>query len=213
MTRFILVRHGESFANRRNIYVGHTDVPLEERGFKQAALTAEYIAENYKVDRVVASDLQRAFNTGKTIADRLGLPITPDPSFREIFAGEWENTPFDELTVKFVDSYSVWREDIGRCACPGGETVAELAARVMRGLERLAAQCDGETVVVATHATPIRAVQTLVTRGSIEHMKDVPWATNASVSVLEHDSGEWRFVLLSYDAHLGEYKNSIKGKV
>ena len=129
MTRLILVRHGESYANRRRIYVGHTDVELEENGFAQARLTAEYIAEHYKVDAVYASDLRRAFCTGKCISDRLGLPITPDRELREIYAGEWENVPFEELAVRHADTYSVWKNDIGHCACPGGETVAELAER------------------------------------------------------------------------------------
>lgn len=213
MTRLILVRHGESYANRRHIYVGQTDVELEERGFEQARLSAEYIARHYKVDRVYASDLRRAFCTGKCIADRLGLPITPDRELREIYAGEWENVLFDDLVKLHPDTYSVWREDIGHCACPGGETVAALAARVSAELERIAQEHDGETVVVASHATPLRAMQTLVTYGTLDRMRDVPWPTNASVSVLVYDSGSWHYELISHDEHLGEYRVPIKGKV
>lgn len=213
MTRLILVRHGESYANRRRIYVGHTDVDLEERGFEQARLSADYIAENYAVSRVYASDLKRAFNTGKCISDRLGVEIIPDRELREIYAGEWEGIPFDELDERFSDSYSVWRTDIGNCKIPGGESVAQLAKRIGTELERIARAHDGETVVCATHATPIRAMQTLVTKPSLDFMKDVPWATNASVSVLEYNEGKWKFALISYDAHLGAVRVPIKGKV
>ena len=212
MTRLILVRHGESYANRRRIYVGHTDVELEENGFAQARLTAEYIAEHYKVDAVYASDLRRAFCTGKCISDRLGLPITPDRELREIYAGEWENVPFEELAIRHADTYSVWKNDIGHCACPGGETVAELAERVYAELQRIALLHDGETVVCASHATPLRAMQALVTYGTLDRMKDVPWATNASVSVLVYDGGSWHYELISHDEHLGDCRIPAKGK-
>ena len=213
MTRLILVRHGESYANRRHIYVGHTDVDLEENGFAQARLSADYIAENFSVSRVYASDLKRAYNTGKCIAERVGVEIVADRELREIFAGDWEGVLFEDLTRLFPDSYSVWRTDIGNCRIPGGESVSELARRISAELERIALAHDGETVVIATHATPIRAMQTLVTRKSLGDMKEVPWATNASVSVLAYDGGEWKFELLSYDEHLGSTKVPIKGKV
>lgn len=213
MTRLILVRHGESYANRRHIYVGHTDVELEERGFEQARLSAEYIAENYTVSRVYASDLRRAFCTGKCISDRLGVEIVPDRELREIYAGEWEGVLFDELDIRFSESYSVWRTDIGNCKIPSGESVVQLAKRISTELERIARAHDGETVVCATHATPIRAMQTLVTEPSLDFMKSVPWPTNASVSVYDYYDGEWRCECFSYDAHLGDIKLPIKGKV
>ncbi len=67
MTKLILIRHGESVANRNHIFVGHTDVELEEKGVKQAELTAQYVYENFKVDKVYASDLKRAYETGKKV--------------------------------------------------------------------------------------------------------------------------------------------------
>ena len=213
MTRIILVRHGESYANRRHIYVGHTDAPLEERGLEQARLTAEYIAENYTVSRVYASDLKRAFDTGMRTAERVGVDIIPDRELREIYAGEWEGVPFDELDTRFRDSYSVWRNDIGNCKTPSGESVKQLAERVRAELERIALAHDGETVVCATHATPIRAMHTIVTQPSLDFMKDVPWPTNASVSVYEYDGGKWQCDYFSHDEHLGSLKVPIKGKV
>lgn len=58
MTILILVRHGESVANRHDKFVGHTDVELQGRLIKQAKKTAQYIAENYKVDKIYSSYLK-----------------------------------------------------------------------------------------------------------------------------------------------------------
>ena len=60
-----MVRHGESEANRNEIFAGHFNADLEDKGLLQAQKTAEYIKENYKVDKVYSSDLKRAFKTGK----------------------------------------------------------------------------------------------------------------------------------------------------
>ena len=91
MTRLILVRHGQSQANEKRNFAGQTDSPLTDLGKEQALLTAEYISENYKVDVVYASDLQRAYYTGQKIAEKCGVPIIKCQGLREIFVGEWEN--------------------------------------------------------------------------------------------------------------------------
>ena len=60
MTTVIVIRHGESEANRQGIFAGQINPDLLERGVEQAKLTAQYVADTYHVDAVYASDLQRA---------------------------------------------------------------------------------------------------------------------------------------------------------
>ena len=52
MTTLILIRHGESEANRNNVFAGHINPDLQNKGLKQAERTAKYITENYKVDKI-----------------------------------------------------------------------------------------------------------------------------------------------------------------
>ena len=82
----------------------------------------------------------------------------------------------------------------------------------MAALTDIAKENDGETVVVATHATPIRAAQTVIQHGDIGHMKNVPWVSNGSVTVLEFN-GEWRCASVSEDHHLGAYKTVFPANV
>lgn len=212
MTRIILVRHGKSVANDHNMFAGHLDVDLHELGAKQARLTAEYIAENFKVDRVIASDLKRAFYTGKIIADRLGLGITPDSGFREIEAGEWDGKLFDDLPRLFPEDFEKWKTDIGNSRCTGGETVRELSKRIMTNLNRVACENEGKTVVIASHATPIRCVGTLL-RGDISEMNCVPWPTNASVTTVIFENDKWTLEKYSVDEHLREVKTELPSNV
>lgn len=209
MTRIILVRHGRSMANAENIFAGHLDVDLHETGAAQAKLTAEYIANNFKVDRVIASDLKRAFCTGKIIADRLGLDITADRGFREINAGEWDGKLFSDLPKLYPEDFRAWKTDIGNSACPGGETTRELSERIMANLDRVARENEGKTLVIASHATPIRCIGAALMYRDVHDMNKVPWATNASVTVVNFDGDKWTLEKYSEDAHLESLKTEL----
>ena len=101
MTRLILIRHGESMANREDVFSGHYDVELEEKGRMQAKCTAAYVTSTYSVDKVYASDLKRAYETGKAVANILGMDVIPKRGLREIDGGQWEKVPFAELPCPY----------------------------------------------------------------------------------------------------------------
>ena len=213
MTTLLLIRHGQSEANLSRVFAGNYDAPLTELGLRQAEKTAEFITENYKVDCVYASDLIRAFETGKTVANALNLPITPNDGLREIRAGKWEALPFDDIVIKFPEEYKKWKEDIGHSSCPNGETVKELAERVMATLTAIAEENDGKTVVIATHATPIRVSQTLIEHGNLEPMQDIGWVSNASVTEIICNSGKWTLGKVGQDSHLSDFRTNLPSNV
>ena len=213
MTRLLIIRHGQSKANLDGIFVGHINSPLSDLGLQQAELTADYIVSNYHVDAVYASDLDRAFYTGKRVADRLGLPITADAQLREIFAGDWENVKFDDLSQHYGAPYQVWLKDIGNAQCPNGESVAQLQSRFVGALRRIAESNDGKTVVVATHATPIRTFMTHCAGCDIGQMHNIPWVSNASVTVAEYDGNAFSITVPGYDAHLGNLRTALPKNV
>lgn len=213
MTTLVLVRHGQSEANNLGVFAGHFDAELTPLGFAQAERTARYIADNYRPCKVYASDLKRAYKTGKCVADLLNIDIIADKSLREIRAGKWEACEFDKLQTDYAEDYKTWLSDIGNARCTDGESVAELAERVMNELEAIAKANDGTTVVIATHATPIRAAQCLVQSGSLDDMKNIHWVSNASVSVLTYSGRKWKFVEVSRDEHLGELKSALPSNV
>ena len=78
MTRLILIRHGESEYNLIRRYTGQSDIDLTDKGRLQASITGEYILANYKIDEIWSSDLRRAIDTARPIAEPLGLPIKTD---------------------------------------------------------------------------------------------------------------------------------------
>ncbi len=214
MTRLLLIRHGESEANQKDIFAGHLDAKLTEKGLEQARLTAEYVANTYKADKAYASDLQRAFVTGKTVADRLGLEIQPCKELREIEAGKWDGMVFDDIVKVYPEDFGKWTSDIGNACCTGGESVVSLAKRIMTALNKIADENPDKTVIVASHATPIRvAIASIKFNGDITLMNSVPWVTNASVSVIERENGNWSIVSLSEDKHLSNLRTALPNNV
>jgi broad specificity phosphatase PhoE len=212
-TRLLLIRHGESEANRERRFAGHSDFPLSEKGRLQAECTADYIASNYAVDAVYASDLKRAYDTALATARRFSLPVIPCEDLREIFAGEWEGLFFDEIRVRYEGDFEIWKTDVGRAQCTGGEKVSELQSRVFAALCRIAEQNPQKTVAIGTHATPIRATECILRGKPLSEMHTVPWVTNASVTELLYEDGKFSLVSAGENSHLAKLQTSLPGNV
>ena len=171
---------------------------------RQAELTANYIVQNFHVDGVYSSDLQRAFMTAKVLADRLGQQVIACPDLREIYGGQWEGKPFDQLQILCPKTYGTWLSDIGNAVCDGGESVAQMQLRVVEALKRIALDNPGKTLALVCHGTPIRSVQCLCEGKTLSEMKDVKWVSNASVSQLVFEDNRFYMEQISSDDHLGE---------
>ncbi len=188
MTTVYLVRHGQSLGNKFGRFLGHTDLDLSEQGYLQADRVKNYF-KDIAIDAVYASDLCRAFNTVKPLADMKGLCIIPRTRLREINSGKWENLEFERLKSEFCEDYGIWLTDIGSAVCTDGESVAHLQERVATELNAIAAAHQGQTVVIGTHATPIRAMTCLWRGLPLSEMKSIPWVANASITKVVYDQG------------------------
>ena len=210
MTTLIFLRHGQSMANLEKRFAGQFDTPLSPIGREQAERAGKYLAENYKIDAIVSSDLIRAYDTALPAARRLGLPIIKTTGLREINAGQWENLPYDEVERKFPADFIRWRTDVGNAGFTGGETVKELSARIWPVVLDLAREYEGKTVLVATHATPIRTLQCRLRCGNdFSKMMDILWVTNASLTVVTCDGGVFRIEAESVDHYLADLVTAL----
>ena len=203
MTKFLIIRHGQSTANLEERYAGWYDAPLTELGRKQAAITTDYILKNYHVDAVYSSDLIRAVETVKEIAARANVLLVKEKALREIDGGEWEEKRVEEIAREYPEQAYLWKTDIGKARPTGGESFAELQVRIDSALRKIAAENDGKSVVVASHGGAIRTMQCLFENVPIEDMRKVPWTPNASVSEVNYENGKYTPVRLGYTGHLG----------
>ncbi len=143
LTTLYLVRHGESEANAARRYAGQTDSPLTDRGRRQAEAVAAAL-RSIHLDRVISSDLSRARDTAAVIAREHGLRVEIFPELREIDVGEAAGRAIVDMGQNFdvAGGFMQW---------PGGESLEQVAARVLSALARIVAASPGKTVCIVGH--------------------------------------------------------------
>ena len=202
MTRFIIIRHGESEANELGVIAGHSNYPLTAQGRKQAAETAAHLASE-QIDAVYASDLSRAVETAKPHAALRGLSVVTSAALREVYCGEWEGVRFADLKAKDPEGYAVFTADFIRCTLPNGESVLDSGRRFMAELRRIAAANEGKTVLVVAHGAVIRAFWALIVNVPFDEVNErLPYPSNSSYSIVYCDGETFTPEAYSCDAHL-----------
>jgi broad specificity phosphatase PhoE len=146
-TRIILARHGETDWNRERRWQGHSDRPLNDTGREQALALADELA-GQPISAVYSSDLVRAHETARIVAERLGLDVVTVPGLRERRFGSWEGLQDTDVERRFP----------GVRGAPDAEARDEMTRRVLDSLAAIAAGNQGRTVLVVAHGGPIRAV-------------------------------------------------------
>lgn len=149
-TTILLARHGETDWNAERRVQGHTDRPLNSRGREQARALANQL-ESEHLDAIYSSDLSRAYETARAVADRRGLGVTVVPDLRERNFGTWEGLTDFEIARRFPESRGgPWGDGEGR---------DEMARRVIGALRRIALGHRGERVLAVSHGGPLRALR------------------------------------------------------
>lgn len=200
--KLYMVRHGYSEANKQNFFAGHRNAELDSVGKLQAQKLGEYFAE-HRPDILYSSDLKRAVQTAEPVAKACSLQIIKCENLREINGGAWEGMPFSDIENLYPNEYRLWKSDIGRSVCPGGESLQQLSRRIIDAVTGICMQNDSKSVCIVTHATPIRAVCTHAAGLPVEDMKNIPFADNASVNIFEFSDGIFTPKCINYTEHLG----------
>jgi len=144
------VRHGETDWNLGRRLQGHSDRPLNETGRGQAQALAEELADE-PLEAVYASDLSRADETARIVANAHDLEVTTLPELRERHFGTWEGLSDAEIKERFADQ-------IAEGTLGDGETREQMDRRVLEALRRIAGAHPDGTVLVVSHGGPLRAV-------------------------------------------------------
>lgn len=188
MTKIIMVRHGQSVANLEDRFAGYSNFDLTDLGREQARLAAEYLYRSgERVDKIYSSDLLRAHNTAVPFAERYGLPINDTGALREIFAGKWEGLTFTEIMERYPEDRRLWKEDFANSRCTGGESTRELYRRIVKAVTDITKDNIGKTVLIASHATPVRAIDCYSRGWGEERLGDVSFVKNSALSTFEYN--------------------------
>ncbi|KIX84416.1 histidine phosphatase family protein [Thermus filiformis] len=148
------IRHGETEWNASRRFQGHLDIPLSPTGVGQAFRLAERVARSrLAFDGLYSSDLRRATETALPLAQALRLPLVTSPLLREIHVGSLAGLSREEAEARFPEFVAQASRDPWNTPRPGGESMAQVAGRLLDFLEGLP---PGRHLVV-THGGVIRA--------------------------------------------------------
>jgi broad specificity phosphatase PhoE len=183
------VRHGESELVAQGRFQGQADSPLTELGRRQALLAARRIGRRTRrpalplpagpPNSIVHSPLLRAAETagmiGRAVSGGRGdaaltapVPLVPEAGFMEIGQGEWEGLPGAEIVERWGDVLAAWRSEPLTAWAPGGESIADVDARVRPALRQVLA---GLAIAEPAAAAPRSQVL-----GYADLPSDEPWS-------------------------------------
>jgi XTP/dITP diphosphohydrolase len=156
--RFVLIRHAESVWNADERWQGQADPPLSARGAAQAEALAKTLARE-PADALLCSDLRRACQTAEILGRALGLAPRPDPRLRELDVGRWAGLTRSEIAALDAELLRRFEAEDTSVRAGGGESRAEIRARVRTAFAALAQEHRGARLIVVTHLGVVRALR------------------------------------------------------
>ncbi|MEX2129322.1 MAG: 2,3-bisphosphoglycerate-dependent phosphoglycerate mutase [Xanthobacteraceae bacterium] len=166
----VLVRHGQSEWNLKNLFTGWKDVNLTEAGVAEArAAGKKLMARNIKFDVAFTSSLKRAQRTLDLMLEEMGqsgIPVFKDQALNERDYGDLVGLDKDDARKKWGDEQvHQWRRSYDM-APPGGESLKDTVARALPYFiqEILPRVLRGERTLVAAHGNSLRALVMVLER-------------------------------------------------
>ena len=154
-TLALFVRHGRTPTTGKVLPGRARGLHLAEEGTAQAEEVAERLSVLKKVDAVYASPLERARETAAPIARRMGVRVEVDRGLVDCDFGDWTGAELKALAK--LPEWRVVQSAPSGFRFPGGESFLEMYIRVAGAVERVGSRHRGGTVVLVSHADPIKA--------------------------------------------------------
>ena len=183
----VLVRHGQSEWNLKNLFTGWRDVDLTEEGIAEARTAGKRLkAQNIKFDVAFTSVLVRAQRTLDLILEEMGqtkIPTFKDQALNERDYGDLVGLNKDDARKKWgAEQVHLWRRSYD-VAPPGGESLKDTVARVLPYYEReiLPRVLRGEATLVSAHGNSLRALVMVLEKLSPEAIVKRELATGVPI--------------------------------
>lgn len=199
MTLLLLVRHGHTDAAGKRLTGWAPGVHLNERGREEAdGLVARL--EEVPIDAIYSSPLERCRETAAPLAHARGLSVRIRRGLIETGYGDWTGRTISQL--RRTKLWSTVERTPSAVRFPGGESLLEVQARAVEEVSRIAADHPTGTVVVVSHADPIRLFIAHVGGAHVDHLHRLVVDT-ASVTAVSLDHGTPRLLKVNDTGGLG----------
>ena len=182
-SKLVLVRHGQSEWNAKNLFTGWKDPKLTDLGIQEAIKAGDLLeTRNLKFDLMFTSDLFRAQETGRLILEQMNhtdIQVIKDQSLNERNYGDLAGLNKDEAREKWgEEQVHIWRRSFD-VPPPGGESLKNTAERVLPYFKReiMPKVKEGLNILVAAHGNSLRALVMELEKISSEEIVQLEIAT------------------------------------
>ena len=195
-SKLVLVRHGQSEWNAKNLFTGWKDPKLTDLGIQEAIKAGDLLeTRNLKFDLMFTSDLFRAQETGRLILEQMNhadIQVIKDQSLNERNYGDLSGLNKDEAREKWGEKQvHIWRRSFD-VPPPGGESLKNTAERVLPYFKReiMPKVKEGLNILVAAHGNSLRALVMELEKISSEEIVKLEIATGDPLTY-EYSNGEF----------------------
>ena len=195
-SKLVLVRHGQSEWNAKNLFTGWKDPKLTDLGIQEAIKAGDLLeTRNLKFDLMFTSDLFRAQETGRLILEQMNhadIQVIKDQSLNERNYGDLAGLNKDEAREKWgEEQVHIWRRSFD-VPPPGGESLKNTAERVLPYFKReiMPKVKEGLNILVAAHGNSLRALVMELEKISSEEIVKLEIATGDPLTY-EYSDGEF----------------------
>lgn len=203
VTRFIVVRHGETRWNLESRIQGHGDSALTDAGRAQAQAIARRLCRE-PFDALISSDLGRAFETAACIGAATGREVIRDARFRERNFGRAEGLTYAEMSERFPGVFARHLQELDPdFRIPEAESRREFYARVGEAFEALARERAGERIAVVCHGGVLASLYRHIHAISPADLATIA-IPNAGYNHVSRNAAGWTIDTWADTAHLGE---------
>jgi probable phosphoglycerate mutase len=206
ITNVLLIRHGQSQGNAERRFGGHTATPLSARGRNQAAATARTL-KSESLTAIYSSDLARAMDTAKPLANMTGLPVQGTSAFRERSVGVMEGLTFEDAAQQHPEQYAALLRRDFEYVLSGGESYRQLLDRARQKLDEIIEEHRGGKIAVFSHTGTI-CILALHLMGALDAPELKPvWVSSANCGITRfelRDDGFVRVLTVNDTSHLAK---------
>ncbi len=185
MTRFYLVRHGQTEWNRIERFRGRVDIPLNATGVAQAQAAAESLVGK-GISAIFSSPLGRALKTAEIIGARLGLPVEKLDGLVDMDYGEWQGLTPDEVAQEYSSPLDLWLKHPEQARIPSGESLDDVGNRVLAAVYDLASPHPERPLLLSSHKVVCKVLLCAVLGLDNSHFWQIE-QDNTAISVFDYN--------------------------
>jgi len=200
LTRFILIRHGQTGWNKQERFRGWVDIDLDETGRRQAQAAARRVSP-WGVSAIYSSPLKRALATAQALADIAGLGVNAIDGITDMHFGVWQGMSIAEVKDSYPDQFDQWCNRPDALEIPDGETLEDVRIRSVAAIEELATSHEGQTIAVFTHRVVCKVLLCHLLGLDNSHFWQIEQDTTA-INVFELEQGKPTVHLINDTCHL-----------